>query len=363
MIEPLLKQIKEYENKKNIIYTKIGNIRYNRNETVKTDRKEFICKCPNNDCIGYLSTQYKCGLCNNSYCPNCNELKVENHICNNETVETIKLLNKECKKCPKCHVNIYKIDGCDMMWCVSCHVAFSWRTLQILNGQNIHNPHYFQWLSQQNGGITVRNPNDILCGREIDNNFSRLFLLKIKNVFELGNIILYNYYEFNNNSPTVRNQYKNLSIEKQNGNNIYISFDNLLRSILHIRFVDLETRVDNRDLNVPIQSRELRMSFMEKYIDEKQFKDTLESRKKKFDKNNEITILLRMYVNCITEILYRIYNNISKENVKEYNIEIDNLKKYVNDQFLKISKIYNCVCYKIHPYECLIVGSYHNKEI
>jgi hypothetical protein len=69
---------------------------------------------------------------------------------------------------------IYKIEGCAQMFCTECHTAFNWNTLRIENGI-IHNPHYFEWMRRQNenGGQVERNPNEILCGRELDHHFAR----------------------------------------------------------------------------------------------------------------------------------------------------------------------------------------------
>jgi hypothetical protein len=61
-------------------------------------------------------------------------------------------------------MGIFKTEGCDQMWCVSCKTAFSWRSGNILNGP-IHNPEYydFQRRQQANGNIP-RQPGDVLCG-------------------------------------------------------------------------------------------------------------------------------------------------------------------------------------------------------
>ena len=50
------------------------------------------------------------------------------HTCNPDLVETAKLLAKDTKSCPTCQTKIFKIDGCDQMWCTQCHTAFSWKT-------------------------------------------------------------------------------------------------------------------------------------------------------------------------------------------------------------------------------------------
>ena len=111
----------------------------------KKERAKFIKACPAENCRGFLSSQYKCGICENWTCPECNEIKGPNrdapHTCNPEAVATAKLLANDTKGCPNCGVGIFKIEGCDQMWCTECHTAFSWRTGQI--ERNIHNPHYY----------------------------------------------------------------------------------------------------------------------------------------------------------------------------------------------------------------------------
>ena len=97
----------------------------------ETQKRQFVKKCPTQDCRGFLSTRWKCGLCNVNVCSECHEIKnettnnninanndnqnIENnqqHVCKPENVETAKLIFKDCKNCPKCGTYIYKIDGC-----------------------------------------------------------------------------------------------------------------------------------------------------------------------------------------------------------------------------------------------------------
>lgn len=116
---------------------------------VQKERKEFIMKCPMEACRGFLSSKYKCGLCESTICKDCHKRKEEDHACNPDDVATITELHNTTKPCPKCHCRIYKTDGCDQMFCIQCHTAFSWKTGQIESGV-IHNPHYFEALRAGN---------------------------------------------------------------------------------------------------------------------------------------------------------------------------------------------------------------------
>jgi hypothetical protein len=115
----------------------------------KKSIKKFVMKCMKNDCRGFLSESYTCGLCSTNFCKDCHHTIDLEHKCNPDEVATIKELNKTTKPCPKCQIRIFKTDGCDQMFCISCHTAFSWKTGEIELGI-IHNPHYFQALREGN---------------------------------------------------------------------------------------------------------------------------------------------------------------------------------------------------------------------
>lgn len=80
----------------------------------KSERREFVCQCPSNDCRGFLSTRYKCSICGIQACSDCREIKRENedHKCDPNTLETIKELQKTTRSCPNCQTRIFKIEGC-----------------------------------------------------------------------------------------------------------------------------------------------------------------------------------------------------------------------------------------------------------
>ena len=166
------------------LYTRMGELRYRR-RTATTEVKKFVMKCTVGECRGFLSEKYVCGLCTTAICKDCHAVLPTSaipavlptsaisavlpasaipavlpeeevvapaspaHVCDPNEVATIAELNRSTKPCPKCHVRIFKTEGCDQMFCISCHTAFSWRTGEVELGV-IHNPHYFQALREGN---------------------------------------------------------------------------------------------------------------------------------------------------------------------------------------------------------------------
>jgi hypothetical protein len=151
----------------------------------KAEVRAFIKPCPAPECKGYLSTAWKCGLCNTWTCPDCHDWKGtcttkddpdHPHTCDAGKIATAKLIAQESQSCPKCGVNICKISGCDLMFCTSCNTGFNWRTGKIHQGP-VHNPHYFEWL--QRSGRTIAQAHGggaaggCLEGYELDRAISR----------------------------------------------------------------------------------------------------------------------------------------------------------------------------------------------
>lgn len=112
-------------------------------------RREFVAACPAATCRGFLSTAYKCGTCQETFCSACRELKPTDveHTCDPSLVATIKAILADSKPCPACGVSISRVSGCDQMYCTQCDTPFSYSTGEKIKGV-IHNPHYFERMHQ-----------------------------------------------------------------------------------------------------------------------------------------------------------------------------------------------------------------------
>ena len=127
------------------------------------ERRRFVRACPAEGCRGFLSTAWKCGTCDEWACKDCGEIKGADHACDPDVVRSHALIQKDSRPCPKCAAMIFKIDGCDQMWCTQCHVAFGWRTGELITRGPMHNPHMVEWLRQTRGELP-REPGDVVCG-------------------------------------------------------------------------------------------------------------------------------------------------------------------------------------------------------
>lgn len=144
---------------------KLDHILEKSDEEINNVSTSFFC--PLSRCSGLVKNG-RCGDCKKTICAKCREERLEEHECNEDQLETIKLLKRDTKPCPRCKVPIHKIDGCDQMFCTKCKTAFSWRTLNIQKGI-IHNPHYHEYMAQLNAGNAnlIIGANDP-CGEELD---------------------------------------------------------------------------------------------------------------------------------------------------------------------------------------------------
>lgn len=289
--------------------------------SVINTRRVFVRACPDSECRGFLSTQWKCGICEKFTCNKCHDVigknKETEHICDPDNVATAELLNRDTKSCPTCGTGIYKIEGCDQMFCTMCHTAFSWITGRLET--HIHNPHYYE-LMRRMGGNIQRNPNEVICGREINDIFTRRLVTEMR--------------------------VRKIPTEQFN----YIC--NISQTIVHNRYAVLPRYQVDHILN----HQDLRVAYLRKYIDETEFKMRLQRMDKKTNVKREIYDIINVVQNAATDILYRIQDMIvnmvatyelsGDERQAELNMiidEIPRIKEYANECLNDISKTYGTV--------------------
>ena len=89
---------------------------------------------------------------------------------------------------------------------------------------------------------------------------------------------------------------------------------------------------------------QLRIDYMRNKITKDGMKKILQKREKDNIKKAELSNVLGMYVACMTDLFYRLYDENELLKIKK---EMNVLKKYVNDCLEKISKTYSCKQYVI----------------
>lgn len=293
-----------------------ARVNINNDSDNKKVTREFTFKCPIDNCNGFLNDKYECGLCDNKICKKCMEIKKEDHQCDEDKIKTVELLKKDTKPCPKCGQFIYKINGCDQMYCIKCHTAFSWRTGCIERG-NVHNPEYYRWM-RESGQEIPRNPLDEIhnpCG---DNIIRYYNLLAIMRTFY----------------PPAN--------AKDSRQTIIIA--NMHRLIEHINFLNREYRMNERDNFTNL--RNMRANYLLNNLTKENFKKKLqmiEKKNMKDKKMNDVWNLLRLIlIEYIGKIVENRYDNIGGAKIINDIIkESDKIRLYCNESFTKIGNTFN----------------------
>lgn len=270
----------------------------------------FCMKCPDNNCNGFLNSRSKCGLCEVKFCSQCLEPKTEDHECNEEVKATVQAIKKEAKPCPSCGEMISKIDGCDQMWCVKCHVQFSWRTGKQLQGYN-HNPEYFRWL-RESGQNIERNPDD-------------------RPVNECGMVL----------------NARSLQIKL---NRFFVPDCDAVKSVHNIYacFRHLEWHLNNNHEQLSeIHLRNLRVKFLLKEIDEEKWKTSIQRIDKSNKKTNAILNVKRLILQVSRSYIEQVIrycdeaDNKTIQNIQQIIKDSETFRNYVNGCFVNVSSNFN----------------------
>jgi len=255
--------------------------------------------CPNEGCRGFINRQNNiCGVCETEICKECREIKTEQeHMCKPENIESTKLIANDSKPCPKCAVFIFKIDGCDQMWCSNCQTAFSWKTGEIEKGR-VHNPHYYDWLRARAGGDIPREPGDG-CGGLYD-------------IFDVERLLRFQ--------------------KKKDADEIM----NIHRKLTHTNEVDIANL--RHTIVVNSNNKALRIKYLMNQITKDEFQMTIEKRARLVKKLSAVLDCLSLFYDVMTDA----FRNFSQRSVKDFLDNYGNLSKFTNENIEKAELLYSC---------------------
>ena len=368
-IRQLQLRINELNRDKNNLQTEINMLKHGKSKE-EIERKKFIMPCPENDCRGFLSTSYKCEVCKKFSCPKCLVVLGENkdapHVCNEDAVKSAEFIKKTTKPCPKCGERIFKIDGCDQMWCTSCHTAFSWRTGQVDKGAVVHNPHYYQFMRETNNGIVPRNPGDNPCDinpRMYGNFYNQVSQKVAKWIFKkITNVNTYHHLPGNLANDKIEENFSKFIEHLTKVETI----KNLIRVFNHYHY---ELNQVNGEIETNSDYRMVRIRYIAKELDREHVEQRLVNMDSLRKKNIEISHVLQLIDSIGHDIIKSIFekilgNNLSIEFLKEkletvreideiieiydqtYN-ELIRFIDYCNEKFAVISVSYNITIFNI----------------
>lgn len=318
------------------------------------DRKKFVMPCRAADCRGFLSTQYKCGLCEQYTCSKCYEIigtgdKKEEHECKEENILSAEMIKKESKNCPGCGIPIHKTMGCSQIYCIECKTVFDYNTLKIQYGGIIHNIEYYEMLKKQNK--TVPNVLEaVLCDGLIDihqlNTMLDMFCGK-RELRDIKDKKIENFY-----MDCFRSFYINEEKPKRGGyvvnRFVSYSFKDII-SHLHRFITELNDIFINR-LNEKIRELDrdgkeiITLDYLLKKIDETKMGTKLKTLDTNKCKLIEKLHLYELVYTCAKDILNGIYNeatnnrNIEKKSIEECRSIIENS---IVDGFYELNRVIN----------------------
>jgi hypothetical protein len=285
--------------RKDRVYSRMN---YTRRKGTKSSSSELVVKCPGNEteCRGFAigkSTGLECDLCKIVLCKECHEPLNKGeavHECDPNTLETVRLLKKDSKNCPTCKSLIYKIDGCDQMFCTQCHTAFSWKTGEVSTGR-IHNPHYYEYLRKT--GNDTRELGDIPCGGLPRATREIVYKPMYAKVHQIAS---------------------------------HFEFDEIFRL--------------RQDCNLYEGNQDLRISYLNNEICLDAFKSEIYRREKALEKKREILAVLTTFVVVCSDIFRNIIGDESAFADEASTMQqFENIRDFTNESMSDVSRVYNCV--------------------
>ena len=266
------------------------------------ERKRFIRRCTHDDCKGFLSSAWKCGMCEWYSCSKCFMVKGDKHDspheCLKEDIETADLIRKNCKPCPKCGEQIEHGGGCSQMWCITCQTPWDWNTGKIVTSGPLHNPLYYEWL-RRTGGNVQRNPADVPCG-----GFPRAWEL-----VRMPRGML----------PHVADKFR--------------EFHRICQELQDISQHQYQTHIDNTTINA------IHIRLLLQEIDEKQWGRYLAINEKKRKRDTEVQEVFGAFRMVAVELINRVHRYSDAKYRTFTDVPVIFAEQFINDLFIEIQEL------------------------
>lgn len=192
--------------------------------------------------------------------------------------------------------------NCDQMYCLECHTAFSWNTGQIVNGV-IHNPHYYEYLRKIGNGTAPRNAGDVPC----------------------GGVPYYGHIDRATRTFSVADRRAVVGIHR-----------------ITSEIADERIRGFQGGFNIN-DNGDLGVMYLMKEISKEAMKSELAKRELKRNKHMAVRAILEMFVNTSTMMLNNLVTTeLNPDGQAMLMVEYNNLRKYVNESLMGVSKMKNC---------------------
>jgi hypothetical protein len=328
-----------------------------RDETNVNLTKDYVDPCPVEQCRGFVrKADQKCGICDTFVCQKCCKilgkaqktqknlceeeeingnadvedlsLKLDRlHICKVEDVESVKEIRKHSQQCPSCKIRIFRISGCDTMWCTNCNTGFNWRTgIIIQNVRELHNPHYAEFVR--------KNPNFEYTHNRNDRSLNPCDVLTLETYENFG-------------YDSVMRQFKNLfvvpsglfNLNATNFNDIICQFQQLIG---HTRQYAIEKFLQGNQYD----ELEYAYRYLKHMLDEKQWRIQIEHHERFRQTNREYADLTLLWLVVMRDLFEKYLMSPSRKNIDENETrqfikEMINITTYINTLITDMNQLYN----------------------
>jgi len=206
------------------------------------------------------------------------------------------------------------------MFCINCHVFFDWTNLKIIQKtQYVHNPEYTAYLAKR-GPLPIGD-----CGNE----------------FVISNVIIH-FLEKKLADNDIKIRWGDEIVRKSSGIRI-VPEDNLLKIVENYKFFDLLSnciRISNQildgfngQINYLTESYNnnllnLRLRFLDNDFDKDEWKCKVQRVNKKYNKDNEIKEIERLFFLVSKDIILKSLNDEFKKDDPHYKENISKEKYY-----------------------------------